>query len=128
MAAMETAELLVIAVDHPSLSGRLTRFLDELRSERRCDGRSASMSRTPFPALIDRLADESTMRLGVLAGQRLIAMAAVDRDGAVALAVAHGYRRRGVANELMQVVTERASALGYPPLHRFTAPGARLAG
>jgi hypothetical protein len=26
------------------------------------------------------------------------------------------------------VVTERAAAIGYPPLHRFTAVHARLAG
>jgi GNAT superfamily N-acetyltransferase len=127
-APMEAAELLVIAVDHPSLHGRLTAFLDELRSERRCDGRTASMSRTPFPALIDQLAAEQTMRLGVMAGSRLIAMAAVDNDGAVAVAVVHDHRRRGIANELMKAVTERAAAIGYPPLHRFTAPRARLAG
>lgn len=128
MQPMQAAELPVIAVDHPSLHGRLTQFLDELQRERHCNGHRASTSRTPFPALIDQLSDAATMRLGVLAGQRLVAVAAVDADGIVAVAVAHDYRRRGIANQLMRVVTERAAALGYPPLQRYTARGARLAG
>jgi GNAT superfamily N-acetyltransferase len=125
---MDTAEMHIIAVDHPSLYGKLEAFVDELRAERRCAGRGASMSRTPSPALIDRLATARTMRLGVMVAGRLIAVASVDNEGCVALAVAHEYRRRGIANALMQVVTERAAAVGYPPLHRFTAVHARLAG
>ena len=132
MLHMDTAELLVTAVDHPSLHGRLTVFLDELRDELRSEGRmlgrGASMSRTPSGAVIEQLGAGKTMRLGVMHGRRLIAVAAVDNDGSVALAVLQAYRRRGVANELMRVVTERAAAIGYPPLHRFTAPSARLAG
>ena len=129
---METAELLVTAVDHPSLHGRLTVFLDELRDELRNDKRfvrrGPSMSRTPSAAVIDQLGASKTMRLGVMNGRRLIAVAAVDNDGSVALAVLQEFRRRGVANELMRVVTERAAAIGYPPLHRYMAPSARLAG
>lgn len=128
---MDTAELLVTAVDHPSLHGRLAVFLDELRTEVRCGSRfrrGPSMSRTPSAAVIDRLGADRTMRLGVMCGSRLIAVAAVDNDGSVALAVLRQYRRRGVANELMTVVTERAAAIGYPPLHRFTTPSVRLAG
>lgn len=125
---MDTADLHIIAVDHPSLYGKFETFVAELRSEGGCAGRGASMSRTPSPALIDQLTAVRTMRLGVMSGGRLIACVAVDNDGAVALAVVHEYRRRGIANELMQVVTERAAAIGYPPLHRFTAASARLAG
>jgi GNAT superfamily N-acetyltransferase len=125
---MDTAEMLVTAVDHPSLHGRFQDFLDELRAERRCAGRGSSMSRTPSPELIDQLTRERMLRLGVMINGRLVAVAAVDNDGAVALAVLHDFRRRGIANELMRVVTDRTAAIGYPPLHRFTAVHARLAG
>ena len=121
-------QFLVTAVDHPSLAGTLQRFLDELRSERGCSGRGAARGRTPFPELIDRLGAPKMMRLGVMHDRRLIAVAAVDNQGAVALAVVAEFRRRGIANELAQVLAERAAAVGYPPLHRFTAAHARLAG
>ena len=121
-------QFLVIAVDHPSLAGTLEVFLDDLRSERGCTGHGAARGRTPFPELIDRLGAPKMMRLGVMHDRRLIAVAAVDNRGAVALAVAPEFRRRGIANELAQVLAERASAVGYPPLHRFTAAHARLAG
>jgi GNAT superfamily N-acetyltransferase len=125
---METAALLVIAVDHPSLDGALDTFLDELRAEtHRADRRRVS-GRSPSPQLVERLAAGRTMRLGVLAGRRLVALASVDNDGAVALAVSRDHRRRGVAKELMEVVTARATAIGYPPLHRYTTPSVRLAG
>lgn len=123
---MEPAARLVVAVDHPSLDGALADFLTELRDELGHGGHAGS--RTPPAELIDRLAAGRTMRLGVMAGHRLVAVAAVDNQGAVALAVARDHRRRGIANELMEVVHARATAIGYPPLHRFSAPYARLAG
>jgi GNAT superfamily N-acetyltransferase len=119
---------LVIAVDHPSLNGTLGLFLDELRAERGCKGHGPTRGRVPFPELIERLGAPKMMRLGVMQERRLIAVAAVDNQGAVALAVVEEYRRRGIANELVTVLTERAGLLGYPPLHRFTAPPAELAG
>jgi len=125
---METAPLIVTAVDHPSLSGALDRFLDELRIERPCVGRGPSTGWTPYPVLIEQLGAPRTMRLGAIAAGRLVAVAAVDNEGAVALAVSKQYRRRGIANSLMDVVAERAAAIGYPPLHRYTAPRVRLAG
>lgn len=124
---MDTAQLLVTAVEHPSLIGALERFLDDLRAERPCAGRGATAT-APYPALIEHLASPLTMRLGVVDSGRLIAVAAVDNDGAVAVAVAQDFRRRGLARVLIDVVTERAAAIGYPPLHRYTAPRARLAG
>jgi GNAT superfamily N-acetyltransferase len=125
---METAALLITAVDHPSLDGALEVFLDELRCERGCTGRGAAMGRAPYPELIDRLGADKMLRLGVLAGTRLIAVAAVDNDGAVALAVVKDHRRRGIANYLIEVVSQRTAAIGYPPLHRYTALRVRLAG
>lgn len=121
-------QFLVIAVDHPSLDGTLRIFIDELRAERGCKGHGPSRARTPYPELIDRLAAPKMMRLGVMHERRLIAVAAVDNHGAVALAVVEEFRRRGIANDLVRVLSERAAALGYPPLHRFTAARARLAG
>jgi GNAT superfamily N-acetyltransferase len=121
-------QLLVIAVDHPSLNGTLGVFLDELRAERGCQGHGPTRGRRPFPELIQRLGDPKTMRLGVMYDRRLVAVAAVDNQGAVALAVVEEFRRRGIANDLVQVLTERAERLGYPPLHRFAATRARLAG
>jgi len=125
---MEAAPHLVIAVDHPSLDGALQTFLDELRSESGRTGRGPSSGRTPSTELIDRLGAPRTMRLGIVAGGRLVAVASVDNDGSVALAVARDQRRRGFANELMEVVSARASAIGYPPLHRFTTSNVRMAG
>lgn len=125
---METAALLVIAVDHPSLDGALDAFLDELRAETSGARRRTAGGRSPSPDLVERLAADRTMRLGVLAGRRLVAVASVDNDGAVALAVTRDHRRRGVARELMEVVTTRAAAIGYPPLHRYATPSVRLAG
>lgn len=121
-------QFLVIAVDHPSLSGTLGVFLRELRAERGCVGHGPTRGRRPFPELIERLGAPQMMRLGVMHERRLVAVAAVDNEGAVALAVVEGFRRRGIANELVQVLGERAAALGYPPLHRFTVARARLAG
>lgn len=121
-------QFLVIAVDHPSLSGTLGVFLRELRAERGCVGHGPTRGRRPFPELIERLGAPQMMRLGVMHERRLVAVAAVDNEGAVALAVVEGLRRRGIANELVQVLGERAAALGYPPLHRFTVARARLAG
>ena len=118
----------MIAVDHPSLVGTLGVFLGELRAERGCEGRGPARGRTPFPELIERLGAPQMMRLGVMHERRLIAVAAVDNRGAVALAVVEEFRRRGIANELVTVLSERAALLGYPPLHRFTAAHARLAG
>ena len=123
---MEPAALLVVAVDHPSLDRALADFLAELRDELDAGGRTPS--RRPSAALIDRLAAGRTMRLGVMAGPRLVAVAAVDNDGAVAIAVARDHRRRGIANDLMEVVNARAAAIGYPPLHRYSVPRTRLAG
>jgi len=125
---MEAAANLVIAVDHPSLDGALQTFLQELRSEIGCAGRGPTAARTPSTDLIDRLAAPKTMRLGVIVGGRLVAVASVDNEGSVALAVAREHRRRGIANELMEVVSARACAIGYPPLHRYTTPNVRLAG
>jgi len=125
---MPSDQLLVIAVDHPSLSGTLGLFLDELRAERGCQGHGPTRGRRPFPELIDQLGAPKMMRLGVMDERRLIAVAAVDNHGAVALAVVEEFRRRGIANELVRVMSDRAATLGYPPLHRFTATHARLAG
>ncbi len=125
---MPPEQFLVIAVDHPSLNGTLGLFLDELRAERGCKGHGPARGRTPFPELIERLAAPKMMRLGVMHERRLIAVAAVDNHGAVALAVVEEFRRRGIANELVRVLSERAATIGYPPLHRFTAAHARLAG
>jgi GNAT superfamily N-acetyltransferase len=126
---MESTPPLVTAVDHPSLYGHFERFLGELRSERPCTGRWTG--RTPFPELIDQLASPRCMRLGVCQHGRFIAAVAVDNDGGVVLAVLKEYRRRGVASGLMEVAAERAQAIGYPPLHRFTVRGGsttRMAG
>lgn len=125
---MEAAPHLVIAVDHPSLDGALQSFFDELRAESGCTGRGPASARTPSTELIDRLEAPRTMRLGVVTGGRLVAVASVDNNGSVALAVVRDQRRRGIANELMEVVSARASAIGYPPLHRYTASNVRLAG
>jgi GNAT superfamily N-acetyltransferase len=116
---MESTPHLVTAVDHPSMYGHFQQFLDDLRAERPCAGRWTG--RIPYPELIEQLAAPSCMRLGVWHGDRFIAAAAVDNDGGVVLAVLKEFRRRGVAGELMDVVTARAQAIGYPPLHRFTA-------
>ena len=121
-------QFVVIAVDHPSLAGTLGAFLDELRAERGCKGRGPTRGRIPYPELIDRLGAPKMMRLGVMHDRRLIAVAAVDNNGAVALAVVEEFRRRGIANELVKVLDARAATLGYPPLHRFTVTPARLAG
>ena len=121
-------QFVVIAVDHPSLADTLDVFLDELRTERGCKGRGPERGRIPYPELIERLRVPKMMRLGVMHDRRLIAVAAVDNHGAVALAVVEEFRRRGIANELVQVLDVRAATLGYPPLHRFTVTPARLAG
>ena len=125
---MTPHEQLIIAVEHPSLHGLLGTFLDELRSEGGCGRPGPGRARTPYPELIERLGAPAMMRLGVLHDGRLIAVGAVDNDGAVALAVAAEFRRRGIANDLIDVLTERAAAIGYPPLHRYLPHRARLAG
>jgi GNAT superfamily N-acetyltransferase len=128
IARVTPEQQLIIAVEHPSLHGVLGTFLDELRSERGCNRAGSNRGRSPYPELIDRLGAPAMMRLGVLHDGRLIAVAAVDNDGAVALAVSAPFRRRGVANDLIDVLTDRAAAIGYPPLHRYTPSRDKLAG
>jgi GNAT superfamily N-acetyltransferase len=128
MVRVTPEQQLIIAVEHPSLHGLLGTFLDELRNERGCNRVGPNRGRSPYPELIDRLGAPAMMRLGVMQDGRLIAVAAVDNDGAVALAVAAPFRRRGVANDLIDVLTRRAAAIGYPPLHRYTPRRDRLAG
>lgn len=125
---MDSDQLLVIAVDHPSLRGAVQRFFDELRSEHRCSRPGATPARFPCATVIERLEASQARRLGAMLGGRLIAIAAVDDDGAVSIAVVEDHRRRGVADVLMRVVAERAQAMGHPPLRRYTTPHARLAG
>jgi len=69
-----------------------------------------------------------TMRLGTVIDGQLVAVAAVDNEGTAAVAVAADFRRRGIADELIRVLAERAAATGYPPLHRLTSGPATLAG
>lgn len=120
-----TARRIVIAVDHPSLDGAFGRFVAELWTA--VFEEDPPTPWTPTAELIDRLLAPRTMRLGVMSAGRLLAVAAVDNDGGVALAVVAEADRLVVADELGRAVEHRAAVLGYPALHPYTAT-TRLAG
>jgi hypothetical protein len=121
-----TARRIVIAVDHPSLDGAFGRFVAELWTDV-FDHEHPPTPWTPTAELIDRLLAPRTMRLGVMSQGRLLAVAAVDNDGGLALAVIAEPDRQVLADELGRAVERRAAVLGYPALHPYTTT-TRLAG
>jgi GNAT superfamily N-acetyltransferase len=113
--------VLVVALDHPSLDGRVAAFTDALRAERRRFEPGASADPEPFPSLLVKIEDPRSLRIGVLADGRLIGAAAIAADGEVAIAVAPDRRGRGVGRLLLGAALERAARDGFARLHLLTS-------
>lgn len=104
-------ELLIVAVDHPSLDHVVADFAQVLRDEPRRFGRRGTSK--PMPSLINRLVSAGAARLGVLQDGRIVAMSRVEHDGTATIAVAAAHRGRGVARALLNATIERAAAAGH---------------
>ena len=89
---VETASMLIVAADHPSLIDARDRFATELRAEQRFFGRSAGTPK-PFPSLISTLMCGDGPRLAAMVDGRIIGLACIQADGEASVAVVEQWRR-----------------------------------
>ncbi len=107
---MYDAEVLVVALDHPSLIDAVDRFADDLRTEQRFFGRRGTSA--PFPSLINRLTSAGGIRLGAQIDGRLMAMSRVGHRGDTTIAVVADARGRGIGRALLGATLHRAADAG----------------
>ena len=103
----------VISVDHPSYSGEITRFLDNLRGEPRYFGPSAKANPKPFPSLIEALRGRGGFRIAAVEQGRIVGLARVDGAGELFLAVVADRRGVGIGTALGRASLERAAGLHF---------------
>jgi len=103
----------LVAADHPCLAGATQRFADELRQERRFFGRQARDVCKPFPSAIAEVTRPDGIRLGLVEGDRVVALARVDAHGTATMAVVADRRRAGLGTRLLRAVVERAHGHGF---------------
>lgn len=108
---------IVAAPAHPSLDGAIIRFCDALGAETRWFGRRGADSPKPSPSLIRRLGATSPgLRLGAVHDGEIVGLARIDAEATcgpeLLVAVVATWRRRGVAQSLVQAVVARAGAVG----------------
>lgn len=107
---MSDVQVLIVALDHPSLIDVVDRFADDLRCEQRFFGRRATAP--PFPSLINRLTSADGLRLGAQVEGRLVAMSRVDHRGNTLIAVAADSRGQGIGRALLAATMQRAGDIG----------------
>jgi GNAT superfamily N-acetyltransferase len=110
---MDPDVMRIVAINHPSLTASVDGFLHELRAEKRFFGRPSGWGTKPYPSLIARLADPAGLRMGAVEGGRLIALANVDGDGEVALAIVADRRGCGIGADLLSTLLRRAQRVGF---------------
>lgn len=108
---MET--ILIVAADHPSLDGDVERFVSDLRSETRRFGPRARCNPKPFPSLIAALRERGGFRLAAVECGRIVGLVRVDIDDRGFIAVAPGFRGRGIGTQLGRAAIDRASERGH---------------
>jgi GNAT superfamily N-acetyltransferase len=123
---MDPDAMRIVAINHPSLTASVDDFLAELRAEKRFFGRPSGWGSKPFPSLIAKLADPSGLRMGAIEAGRVIALANVDDEGEVALAIVADRRGCGIGADLLSTLLQRARRVGFrrlvlPTTHRSPA-------
>jgi GNAT superfamily N-acetyltransferase len=107
---MPDTNVLIVALDHPSLIDVVDQFAEDLRSEQRFFGRRATTA--PFPSLINRLTSADGLRLGAQVDGRLVAMSRVDHRGDTSIAVVADARGQGIGRALLTATLQRAGQHG----------------
>lgn len=110
---MSRNTMLIVSIDHPSLTETVETFLQELRAEKRYFGAAARTGSKPFPSLINRLAHADGTRVGVFDDGRLVGLARVGGDSIVTVAVAADRRDQGIGADLLRTLLERAREQGH---------------
>jgi GNAT superfamily N-acetyltransferase len=108
-----SADVSVVAAEHPSLDGEVAEFVAGLRAERRFFGPSGSANPKPFPSLIAQLEQAGGFRLAAMSAGRVIGLVRVDEGGSVFIAVASDHRGHGIGVTLLNTALERAANLRY---------------
>ncbi len=110
---MDATAIRLVAADHPSLDGATQRFAQELREERRFFGQAARDVTKPFPSVITEVTRTDGFRMALVEGDRIVALARVDRSGTATMAVVADRRNSGLGTNLLRAVVERARRLGF---------------
>lgn len=103
----------IVSVDHPSFARDIDRFLDELRTEPRYFGPTASTNPKPFPSLIEALRGRGGFRLAAVESGRIVGLARIDGAGEMFLAVVADRRGSGIGVALCRRALLRAAELHY---------------
>ncbi len=101
---------LLVALTHPSLEHTVAAFAAELMLEQRFFGTAAP--KLPRASL-ENLTTPGGIRLGVMAGGRLVAMSRVEQDGAAVIAVLQQRRSQGIGRQLLEATLHRAATHGH---------------
>jgi len=127
-------QIVIAAVDHPSLAGYVERFLEDLRAESRYFGPRAARNPKPFPSLIEAVAGSEGFRLAAVECGRIVGLARVDLGAELFVAVVAERRNMGIGTALCEASLQHAGQLGIATIvlrstQRSTATrrlGARL--
>ena len=101
---------LLVALAHPSLEHSVADFAAALMFEQRFFGTAAP--KLPRASL-ENLTTQGGIRLGVLAGGRLVAMSRVEQDGAAVIAVVQQHRGQGIGRQLLESTLRRTATHGH---------------
>jgi GNAT superfamily N-acetyltransferase len=103
----------IVAINHPSLIASVDHLLAELRAEKRYFGRPDGWGNKPYPSLIARLAEPSGLRMGAIEASRVVALANVNDEGEVAMAIVADRRGCGIGADLLAALLRRAERVGF---------------
>jgi GNAT superfamily N-acetyltransferase len=105
-------QIVIAAVNHPSLAGHVELFLDDLRAESRYFGPRAAHNPKPFPSLIEAVAGGEGFRFAAVECGRVIGLARVDQHAELFVAVVAERRNMGVGSALCEASLQHAGQLG----------------
>jgi len=109
-------EICIAAADHPSLDRDIETFVARLQAEPRYFGPRARSNPKPSRSLIAALQGRGGFRLAAVECGQIIALARVDGNGELFMAVDVDHRGRGVGTELGRAVARRARELHHTRL------------
>lgn len=119
--------ILVVAADHPSLTGEIDAFLDRVRREQRYFGPTARANPKPSRALLAGLGARGGFKMAAVERGRIVALARVDEAGELFLTVAPEHRGRRIGTVLGRATVTRAVDLHHRRLVLRTSRRSRAA-